>query len=68
MLYVGDKVRWNTPNGETEGEIIDKISSNAQASSYHLNASENEPKFKVQSSKTGKTALHKASSLIKIES
>jgi hypothetical protein len=64
-INIGDKVTWNTPKGQTEGEVIEIVTSSNEASEYHVTASKNDPKYKVKSLKTGKTAIHKAEALHK---
>jgi hypothetical protein len=64
-INIGDKVTWNTAKGETEGEVVEIITSSNEASKYHVTASKDDPKYKVKSFKTGKTALHNREALHK---
>lgn len=64
-LKKGDKVSWNTPQGKTEGKIEKKITQDVEFAGKKFNATTEEPKFKVKSSKTGKKAIHKPESLNK---
>lgn len=50
MVQQGDKVSWNTPQGETHGKVIKKVGAD---------------KYEVKSAKSGKTAEHKDESLKK---
>jgi len=59
----GTKVTWNTPQGKTEGKVIEKKTSDFTLEGNHFKASDDEPMFVVESSKTGKHAAHKESAL-----
>lgn len=59
----GDTVRWNTPQGETEGKAVEKKTKEFTFDDQKFNASEDEPYWVVESSKSGKRAAHKESSL-----
>jgi hypothetical protein len=59
----GDKVRWNTPQGETHGVVIRKETTTVTVGGTKLKGSEEEPVYIVKSDKTGKEAGHKASGL-----
>ncbi|MFN7038677.1 MAG: DUF2945 domain-containing protein [Alphaproteobacteria bacterium] len=50
-LHKGDKVKWNTPQGMTEGKITE------------VNGSGDDARYKVESAKSGKTAIHKGDAL-----
>ncbi|MBA8667483.1 DUF2945 domain-containing protein [Holosporaceae bacterium 'Namur'] len=60
QFKVGDKVKWKFVYGETEGEIIEVLTENLKTSANPVT------RYKVKSSKTGKTAIHKAEALTKI--
>ena len=62
-LSTGDKVRWNTTQGETEGTITAKVTGTAKAGGHVAKASPEDPQFRVKSAKSGKTAIHKAEAL-----
>lgn len=64
-LSTGDKVRWNTSQGETEGTITAKVTGEAKAGGHTAHASAKEPQYRVKSAKSGKTAIHKAEALKK---
>jgi len=64
-MKVGDKVTWSTSQGKTEGEIVDKKTRDFQLDQQRFKASEDEPKFIVESAKTGAKAAHAESALTK---
>jgi hypothetical protein len=59
----GDKVRWNTPQGETHGVVQRTETTTVTVGGTKLKGSEDEPVYIVKSDKTGKEAGHKASGL-----
>ncbi|QHC74698.1 DUF2945 domain-containing protein [Rathayibacter sp. VKM Ac-2805] len=61
----GDKISWNTPQGETHGELVEKKTKEFQFEGQKFNASDDEPYWIVQSDKTDAKAAHKESSLTK---
>lgn len=64
-LQPGDKVRWNTSQGPTEGTVQRKITGRGKAGGHTAKASAAEPQYEVKSSKSGKTAIHKPEALKK---
>lgn len=66
-LNKGDKVKWNTAQGETVGEVEKKLTSPTDIKGHHVAASKDNPEYLVKSDKTGKEAAHKPDSLEKIE-
>lgn len=65
-MKIGDKVSWGSSQGKTEGKIVDKKTKDFQFDDQHFKASEDEPKFIVESEKTGAKAAHKESALTKL--
>lgn len=63
----GDKVKWNTAQGETTGEVEKKLTSPTDIKGHHVAASKDNPEYLVKSDKTGKEAAHKPDALEKIE-
>ncbi|WP_315790911.1 DUF2945 domain-containing protein [Fischerella sp. JS2] len=63
----GDKVKWNTSQGETTGEIKKKLTSSTEIKGHHVAASQENPEYLVESDKTGKQAAHKPDALEKIK-
>jgi hypothetical protein len=62
----GDRVAWNTPQGKTRGTVKKKLTSETEVGGQKINASEDDPRYLVQSEKSGKEAAHKASALSKV--
>lgn len=60
-----DTVTWNTEQGETTGKVIEKLTSKTTFKGQTFKASADEPYYKVESEKSGSTAIHKESSLKK---
>ncbi|MES2662147.1 MAG: DUF2945 domain-containing protein [Pseudomonadota bacterium] len=61
----GDKVSWNTSQGETQGKVVKKVTSDIKIKSQKITASKEDPKYLVKSDKTEKQAAHKPESLEK---
>ena len=64
-LKVGDKVEWDTPQGETRGTVVKKETSTAKVKGHTAKASASHPEFRVKSSKSGKEAIHRPEELRK---
>ena len=62
-MKVGDKVSWDTSQGRTHGTIVEKKTKDFQLAEQTFTASDDEPKFVVESDKTGARAAHAASAL-----
>lgn len=62
-LKPGTKVKWDTPQGETQGTVTRKVTGSAKAGGHTAKASEAEPQYEVKSDKSGKTAIHKPDAL-----
>jgi hypothetical protein len=62
----GDTVEWNTPQGKTRGIVKKKLTSEMQVGGQKVSASEDDPRFLVESEKSGKEAAHKPDSLSKV--
>jgi hypothetical protein len=60
---IGDKVSWDTPQGRTQGRIVDKKTTDFQLAKQKFTASPEEPKYVVESDKTGARAAHAPSAL-----
>ena len=61
----GDTVEWNTPQGKTRGTVKKKLTSQTQVGGQKINASEDDPRYVVESEKSGKEAAHKPDALSK---
>lgn len=59
----GDKVTWQTPQGQTHGTVREKRTKDFQHDGQQFTASEDEPAYIVESDKTGATAAHKEGAL-----
>lgn len=66
FVKIGDKVSWKTSQGETEGKVVERKTTDFELSNQHFKASEDEPKFIVESAKTGAKAAHAESALTKL--
>ena len=66
----GDKVEWNTPQGTTEGEVVEKVTDekrvgNSGQKGTKVKGSKEDPRFVVKSAKSGRKAAHKPGALRK---
>ncbi|GAA4672908.1 hypervirulence associated TUDOR domain-containing protein [Frondihabitans cladoniiphilus] len=61
----GDQVTWNTSQGKTHGEVVEKRVSEFEFDGQKFNASKDEPYYLVKSDKTDAKAAHKESALTK---
>ena len=61
----GDKVRWQTSQGETSGTVEKIVTATTQVKRHIAKATEAEPQVLVKSDKTRKQAVHKSESLKK---
>jgi Hypervirulence associated proteins TUDOR domain len=62
----GDTVEWNTPQGKTRGTVKKKLTSETNVGGQKVNASEDNPRYLVESEKSGKEAAHKPDALRKV--
>lgn len=63
----GDRVKWRSSGGETEGVVEKKLTEPTDIKSHHIAASKENPEYLLRSDKTGKKAAHKPDSLEKID-
>jgi hypothetical protein len=61
----GDRVRWNTSQGETHGKVVRKLTSDTKIDDHQVRASKDDPQYLVESDKTGARAAHKPDALKK---
>ncbi len=61
----GDKVSWNTSQGQTHGTVQEKRVKDFQFDGQQFRASDDEPYYIVESEKSGAKAAHKESALKK---
>jgi hypothetical protein len=59
----GDEVEWKSHGTTVHGEVKSQITSDTEAAGRTVRASEDDPQYKVRSSKTGADAVHKPSAL-----
>lgn len=59
----GDRVRWNTPQGETRGHVVDVRTRDFQFAKQPFKASEDDPAYIVESEKSGAQAAHEEDAL-----
>jgi len=64
-LKKGDAVKWDTPQGETEGTVEKKLTAPTTIKSHEVKASKDDPEYLVKSDKSGKEAAHKPDELKK---
>ena len=62
-ISTGDTVHWNTSQGRTTGTAVEKRVKEFTFDGQKFKASDDEPYWIVESSKTGARAAHKESSL-----
>jgi hypothetical protein len=61
----GDKVKWDTPQGETSGKVVKKETGTTKAGGHTAKATKSDPQYRVKSDKSGKEAVHKPDELKK---
>ena len=59
----GQRVKWNTPQGETSGVVVEKLTSEIKIEGHKVAASKEDPQWLVESEKTGRRAAHKPDAL-----
>ena len=62
----GDTVEWNTPQGKTRGVVKEKLTSRTEVGGQTVAASDDDPRYLVESEKSGKEAAHKPNALEKV--
>jgi hypothetical protein len=62
----GDKVEWNTPQGKTRGTVKKTLTSDTEVGGQKITASVNDPRYLVESEKSGKEAAHRPDALSKV--
>jgi hypothetical protein len=65
-LSKGDKVAWNTSQGETKGKVVRKQTSATKIKDHLVKATPDDPQYIVESEKSGKRAAHKPDQLRKL--
>lgn len=59
----GDKVSWRTSQGRTHGKVLGKLTSDTHVKGTKITASKHDPRYLVESEKTGEEAAHKPEAL-----
>jgi Hypervirulence associated proteins TUDOR domain len=62
----GDRVSWNTPQGRTQGTVVQRRTKDFEFSGRHFTASADDAAYIVESEKSGDRAAHKGSALRKL--
>ena len=64
-LKKGDKVTWDSSQGEVAGTVEKKLTHPMKIKTHEVKASEENPEYLVKSDKTGAEAAHKPEELKK---
>ncbi len=69
-LKKGDKVEWSTPQGKTTGRVAEKVTgemtvANKGQKGTRVKGSKDDPRYVVESDKSGKRAGHRGEALKK---
>ena len=64
-LKKGDKVEWSSHGGKAEGKVEKKLTDDTKIKGQQIRASEDDPRYLVESEKSGGKAAHKAEALRK---
>ncbi len=62
-LKAGDKVAWNTSQGETHGDVVKTLTKPIRIKAHKVASSKASPEVLVKSAKSGDLAAHKPSAL-----
>jgi Hypervirulence associated proteins TUDOR domain len=65
-LKAGDRVEWRTSQGATRGRVQTKLTERTQIKGQTIAASDDDPRYLVQSEQTGEEAAHKGDALKKV--
>jgi Hypervirulence associated proteins TUDOR domain len=65
-LKTGDRVTWNTPQGMTTGTVVRRIIRDTELDGHTFTASKEDPRYEVESEKSGEHAVHRAEGLEKV--
>ena len=64
-LKAGDKVAWNSSQGEVKGKVVRRQTSPTKIKGHEVKASPENPEYIVKSDRTGAEAAHKPEALKK---
>ena len=59
----GDKVTWKSHGKTVHGTVEEEITSRTEAAGRTVDASKDEPQYRVRSDETGRDAVHKPEAL-----
>lgn len=59
----GERVAWNTSQGETTGEVVERLTDETDVKGHHVAASDDDPQYLVESDRSGARAAHKPEAL-----
>lgn len=59
----GERVAWNTSQGETTGKVVERLTDEADVKGHHVAASDDDPQYLVESDRSGARAAHKPEAL-----
>jgi hypothetical protein len=62
---VGDEVEWDHAQGTSKGKVVRVATEPGEIKTFHYEASKDDPRYIVESHKTGAQAAHKAEELRK---
>lgn len=66
LITKGDKVAWNSSQGEVKGKVVRKATTPTRIKGHKVAASKDNPEYIVESAKTGARAAHKPEGLRKL--
>ncbi len=67
QFHKGDQVEWDASGGTVRGVVKDIITAPTDFKNHHFAASKEHPEYRVESEKSGKTAIHRAEELRKVD-
>ena len=59
----GAKVKWDTPQGETQGTVEKVVTGKTKVAGHAAKATKEKPEVVVKSARSGKKAVHKPDAL-----
>lgn len=62
-LHEGDKVTWRSHGVQVPGTVQEEITERTEAAGRTVDASPEEPQYRVRSDKSGRDAVHKPGAL-----
>ncbi|MFD0263781.1 DUF2945 domain-containing protein [Kitasatospora indigofera] len=62
-VHAGDKVSWRSHGRTVTGKVEGEITSRTEAAGRTVDASPEDPQYRVRSDKSGRTAVHRPQAL-----